>query len=74
MSGTPTTPLCPSCHGEGRIQVGGMSVNPSSGIQGWDPQQDRDERCGDCGGTGAQPVHAEADPATREDDEPGSRT
>lgn len=43
---------CPSCHGEGRIQIGGESVNPYTGVPGPDPQEDHDERCPDCGGTG----------------------
>jgi hypothetical protein len=46
---------CGSCHGEGTVTVGGMSVNPFSGVLVSDPQDAHDERCPICGGTGEAP-------------------
>jgi hypothetical protein len=47
---------CPRCEGDGTIEVGGFSVNPSSGVLAPDPQQTQTERCPVCRGTGLAEV------------------
>lgn len=44
---------CAACRGEGVVTVAGTSINPYTGVRGRDPQEDRDETCADCGGTGS---------------------
>jgi hypothetical protein len=45
--------VCPECHGDGTITVGGYSVSPFSGVLVSDPQMAHDETCPACGGKGA---------------------
>jgi hypothetical protein len=39
---------CERCEGEGFVQERGTSVNPMSGVRGWDPQMDFDAACPAC--------------------------